>query len=761
MSLAPGTRFGPYEVLGPLGAGGMGEVYRARDTRLSREAALKILPAESRLDAQRIARFEREARTLATLSHANIATLFSLEDVDGTQALAMELVDGQSLADHLSRPDRRRGVPLTEAVAIATQIAVALDAAHEHGVIHRDLKPGNVMIRPDGSVKILDFGLALQAPDPEQGAAPASSTLTGAGTVVGTPAYMSPEQARGYHVDRRTDIWAFGCVLFELLSGRRAFDGPTASDVMAAVLEHDPEWSQLPDSTPLSLRRLLERCLVKDPRRRLRDIGDALHELEASGAPRELAPPSGSLRSWQAVAGVCAVALAATWAWVAWRPAPAGTAPDRFALAFPQQAPLRLGGAESSDVAISPDGSSITYPTIRGLAVRTRDQLAVSVIDLPGEDPTKPFFSPDGHWIGYSSSSSLRKVRTTGGTSTIVTPTSNAPVGAWGPDGIIFTDAQGLYHVPAEGGTTAPIPIALDPTEQATFPTILPGGRTALVTIVPTRSNTPETIATATNTRIDAVDLASGARRTIVRGGGRALYLRSGHLAFGTGQTLRALAFDATTLETHGAPVEVSADPGSAFAAIAQDGTLIYVAGRKQPLSTVVWVDRNGREEAVGTPPMRYIYPRLSPDGRRIALDVGGPNRDIYIWDIGRRLLERFTTDTAEDAVVRWSPDGSRLVFANSRFGVPNVFWQASDGSGTPERVFESSYLQHPASFSADGRLLIQEVLPGRGRGLSVLSLESPRRVVPLLQNATNGELSPDGRWLAYGSPSPASTRCT
>jgi predicted Ser/Thr protein kinase len=375
----------------------MGEVYRARDTRLSREAALKILPHTAQLDDVRRARFEREARTLASLSHANIATVFGFEESGSLQALAMEFVEGQTLADHLARPDRKHGLVLAEAVAIARQIAVALDAAHEHGIVHRDLKPGNIMIRPDGSVKVLDFGLAMHAPDADTPTPGTTSTLTGAGMVVGTPAFMSPEQARGQRVDRRTDVWAFGCVLFELLSGHRAFAGTTSSDVLVAVLEHDPEWSQLPASTPASLQRLLNRCLTKDPRRRLRDIGDALLELDdalgdggARGPGARVA--SHAARWWKAAALLCGGGLIAAGGWIAWHWAPAAPSvePSRFVLTFPDDAPMAVvGGVDAGQAAISPDGTRIAYPTQRGLAIRLRDQLDVTFIDLPARTPTR------------------------------------------------------------------------------------------------------------------------------------------------------------------------------------------------------------------------------------------------------------------------------------------------------------------------------------------------------------------------------------
>jgi len=738
----------------------MGEVYRARDTRLSREAALKILPPTAQLDEVRRARFEREARTLASLSHANIATLFGFEESGDLQALAMEFVEGQTLADHLARPDRQHGLPLAEAIAIARQIAVALDAAHEHGIVHRDLKPGNVMIRPDGTVKVLDFGLAMNAPDADPAARGGESTLTGAGTVGGTPAYMSPEQARGQRVDRRTDVWSFGCVVFELLCGHRAFQGATSSDVLVAVLEHDPEWAQLPPSTPASLHRLLNRCLTKDPRRRLRDIGDVLLELDETSHGGHSRAPLASLsprvvRWWPAAAAAVAVTAGAA-GWLAWgRPPAPVIEPQRFAMPFPPDAPMSvIGGIDLGHLAISPDGSRIVYPTLRGLAVKSRDRIDVTFIDLPGENVNSPFFSPDGRWIAYTTSTStLRRVAVSGGASVLVADTGNAAVGAWGDTGIVFADQRGLFHVPAEGGRVEAVPVKLGGTEQATLPEVLPGGRVALVTIISTKSNTPLRAAMEPSSRIDAVNLESGARKTVVTGGGQPRYLASGHLAFGSGRTMRAVAFDSQTLQVRGTPVEVMTDAGSAFFGASREGTVVFLRGSEMAnQATLVWVDRSGREEPIGAPVREYLYPRISPDGRRIGLDIGGANRDLYIWDIARRVLERFTTDPAEDAMVRWSPDGTRIAYANSRHGIPNIFWQRADGTGTPERVFESAVLNQPGPFTRDGGMVVSELVPGRGRGLLVATIGPPHTRRRLLDNAVNAELSPDGRWLAYGS---------
>jgi eukaryotic-like serine/threonine-protein kinase len=576
------------------------------------------------------------------------------------------------------------------------------------------------------------------------------------------PAYMSPEQARGQRVDRRTDIWSFGCVLFELLSGRRAFDGPSAPDVMVAVLEHDPDWSRLPDATPAPLRRLLTRCLSKDQRRRLRDMGDALLELEAVAeedgpARAQTGGASATLRWWKVAAVACGAGLIAAGGWILAGPGPAAPrlGSSRSVLTFPDEAPMSvIGGLDVGQIAISPDGSRIAYPTPRGLALWSRNQLDVTFIDLPGENANSPFFSPDGRWIAYTTSSAtLRKVAVSGGVSSLVTETGNAAIGAWGTSGIVFADQRGLFLAPSDGGRAVTVPLRLGQNEQATLPEVLPGGRIVLVTIIATRSNTPAGAAVDPSSRIDAIDLVTGAQMALIHGGGHPRYLSSGHLAFGSGQTMRAVAFDPEALEIHGAPEEVMTDTGSAYFEASNTGTVIFLRGAyNAQLATVVWVDRDGREEPLGTPIMAYVYPRLSPDGRRVGLDVVGPNRDIYVWDLGRRVLERLTTDPAEDAMVRWSLDGSKIAYANSRYGIPNVFWQAADGSSPPERLLESPLVQHPLSFTRSGTLVVAEVIAGRGRGLAVMNLRPPRSTRPLLDNATNAEVSPDGRWMAYGS---------
>jgi eukaryotic-like serine/threonine-protein kinase len=755
--LRPGDRLGPYEVLHLLGSGGMGEVYRARDARLNRDVALKVLPDRYRFDNRRVSRLEREARALAAVNHPNIATLYGVEQSDGVQALVMEHVDGDTLADRIAMARRAHGagLPMAEAADIARQVADALEAAHERGIVHRDLKPANIKVRADGTVKVLDFGLAADGePDVDADSDQATATTSHPwGPAAGTPAYMSPEQARGGAVDRRADVWAFGCVLYEMVTGRRAFEGATASDVLARVLEREPELDALPRETPASVRRVLRRTLVKDARHRLHDIADARLELvDADPADASVAQGRGaraSRRGLVAAAGVVLVLGVA--AWLAVRPPPATTPrASRFELQLPASAPLRDGGDDTRLFAISPDGTRIAYLTQNGLAVRSLDRLEPEVLDGRGLG-TMPFFSPDGKWVA-GTGDGLHKVSVVGGPIIRVADTGAGAIGAWGDDGIVFADVNGLFRVSADGGTPEALPLGtLGPSEQATFPEPLPGGRAILFTVVPTRSNTVGDSASSSTSRIEALDVDTGVRTVVVRGGGRPRYV-AGHLVYASNTGVFVVPFDIRRLVTTGEPIQV---PGaSAEFAVSNDGKLVYAVGLDRPQRNLVWVDRQGREEPLGTPPGEYAYPRLSPDGTRVALDVPGANRDIWVWDIKRRLLERFTSDPTENVLPAWSPDGKHLAFASGLSGVPNIYIQRSDGSGKPERLIESPRLQQPAVFANDGRLVLSEAVPGRGRDILVLDLATRK-----LQRLVDGEaqemsvgVSPDGRWLAYMS---------
>jgi eukaryotic-like serine/threonine-protein kinase len=760
--LKRGDQIGFYEVLEPLGAGGMGEVFRARDTRLGRDVALKVLAVPFKLDADRRARFEREAHVLASLNHPNIATLHGIEDLGDAQALVLEVVDGATLAERIADGP----LPPGEARAIALQIAAALDAAHEHGVVHRDLKPENVKVRADGNVKLLDFGIAkILAPGERIPSAAATATAIDAGAIMGTPAYMSPEQARGLPVDKRTDIWAFGCLLYEMLAGKRPFSGDSVSDVIARIIEREPDLEQLPAGTPAALVRLLRRCLEKDPRRRLRDIGDARLELADSDlrpvAVEHTAPASTGAGA--AFAGAI-LALAATVSIGLWFVLDADTGAGlattepvtRFVLV--NQRWSESGGGDAFRTAISPDGTRIAYIASRGIFVRERDRLTATLA-MPTTSPGtgSPFFSPDGRWIGFTDGQMLRKVPIEGGGAEPIVEGGAAATAHWVGDEIYFASIRGVFRVDANGGPEQSLPLELEPFEQALYPHLLADGRTLLVTIVPTRSNTPLALASAPGARVDAFDVVTGARRTLIRGGGHASYVPTGHLLYAAGDSLYAVAFDAQRLELRGNPLPVVSPVAGSEFAVSNEGTLEYVSGSvRDPESALVWVDRSGREELLDAPPRSYVYPRLSPDGTRVALDLrDSSGRDIWIWHLVRKTLERFTVDPAGNTLVTWSLDGQRLVFGSDRYGVSNLFEQAADGSGEPQRLLESDRMQQPMSFAPDGRLIFSADVPGHGRDVHALAMDGSAKVEPIIASAATdlwAEVSPDGRFIAYDS---------
>jgi serine/threonine-protein kinase len=754
---------GTYEVLELFGAGAMGEVFRARDSRLGRDVALKVLTERFRLDPNRLARFEREAQVLASLNHPNIATLYGLEELGDTQALVLELVDGETLAERIAGEPIR----LTEALEIARQIAAALEAAHEHGVTHRDLKPDNIKLRVDGTVKVLDFGLAkvFEPVGAEQKGTTTSFDVAAGGAVMGTPAYMSPEQARGLPVDKRTDIWAFGCVLYEMLSGQALFAGERSSEIIAKIIEREPDLVALPAGTPRAVRRLLRRCLEKEPRDRLRDIGDARFELleaTANGAadePATLRGRSGSREVW--IAAVMLVIASSTIAgaavWLAAGQAPDPVSPRITRFTIPSGVlDTNTWNASGRALAVSPDGARLAFYSGQGLFVRSRERLELTPVHgLPGPGAGAPFFSPDGQWIGFTDGQTLKRVPIAGGLAVTVTEVGPAAFGTWAAEGIVFASMRGLFRVAAEGGTPEALLTDFDASEQVLFPQLLPERRAILFTVIPTRTNTPGAAATAPGARIEALDLATGERRTLVRGGGRAQYVPTGHLIYAAGETLYAVAFDIDRLKVQGDPVAVVTQASREFA-LSEEGTLIYQSGTGPRNHVLAWVDREGREEVLETPARPYAYPRLSPDGTRVALDVGGPpDRDIWMWDLRRQTLERFTLDPAGNPMLAWNRDGKRLAFGSDRFGVTNLFWQAADGTGEPERLLESDRIQMPFTFAPDGRLLYSADVAGQGRDIYALSVDGSRRVERIVYgpaNEGNAEVSPDGRWIAYDS---------
>jgi serine/threonine-protein kinase len=777
MALTAGTRIGPYEITGTLGAGGMGEVYRARDTRLKREVALKVLPDTFASDSDRLARFQREAELLASLNHPHIAAIHGLEESNGIRALVMELVEGPTLADRIEQGS----IPVDEALPIAKQIAEALEAAHEQDIIHRDLKPANVKVRPDGTVKVLDFGLA-KALDPGAASPPSANLtnsptitspamMTGVGVLLGTAAYMSPEQARGKAVDKRTDVWAFGCVLYEMLTGKRAFGSEDLSNTLAAVLRDEPDWRLLPADTPAAVRRLLRRCLRKDVKERLHDISDARIEIDEALAA-QIDEPGQITRmmlpsAWRRVATHASTALVASAVvgavvWLALRPVIPPLRVLRFTITPPSVAALTISGS-GRDLAITPDGTRVVYVGANGSAlfVRALDQLDATRLTGLGA-PRGPFLSPDGQWIGFVDGLVLKKVALSGGPAVVLGRIGSGARGAsWGSDNTIVLatsdPATGLQQIPAEGGapTVLTRPNLAGGEADHLWPEFLPDGEAVLFTITTTTGGLDAA-------SVAVLDLRTGTHTILIRAGRHAHYVRSGHLVYAVAGTLRAVPFDLTNRAVIGPPVPVVPEVvmsayGAADAVVADDGTLVYVPGTGAAAErTLVWVDRQGREEPLMAPVRAYQYPRLSPDGRRVALDVRDQELDIWTWDFIREMPARLTFDPGQDYFPVWTPDGRRLVFSSSRAGVRNLFWQAADGTGTIERLSESPNAQDPSAMSPDAtRLVFKEQSPKTGWDLMVLTLDKQRHVEPLVRTTfdeVNAEISPDGRWLAYQS---------
>jgi Tol biopolymer transport system component/tRNA A-37 threonylcarbamoyl transferase component Bud32 len=789
MSIAPGTRLGSYEVVSILGVGGMGEVYRARDRKLNRDVAIKVLLAAVAYDPERLVRFSREAQVLASLNHPYIAQIYGLEDSGDLHALVMELVEGPTLADRIAQG----AIPADEAFAIAKQIAEALEAAHEQGIVHRDLKPANVKVRPDGTVKVLDFGLAktLDSPTATAAAARANSptitspAMTQQGVILGTAAYMSPEQARGLPLDKRSDLWAFGCVLYEMLTARPPFTGGTVSDVNAAILSREPDWMTLPQATPAAIRKLLRRCLEKDRRQRLADAADARLELEetlASPEPETVAHTQTVSRR----AGLVAVAVAlpsvalitALIVWAVMRPAPqAPMVPTRFTIVPPPAQALVASGT-ARDLALSRDGTSLIYVGGRGqLIVRTLDRL--DALPVPGVTNARaPFPSPDGRWVGFFTgvSGELRKVSLTGEPPISVCRIVGVARGAsWSQDDtIVFATNEpttGLLRVHAGGGqpevlTTPDLTKGAE--EDHLFPSVLPGSQSVLFTIAPVaaRWGAGRLSGSGANVRVEVLDLKTGQRRTLLRGASQAEYVDTGHLIYNAAGTLRAVRFDLARLEVLGDPVAVlgqvmTAGSGAANFSVARNGTLAYVpAGAGSQMSgtrSLVWVTRQGREERIVAPLRNYVYPSLSPDGTRAALAIDDEELDIWSWDFTRQALTRVTFDPAREWYPGWTPDGRRIVFVSARGGVFNLYRRHADGTGSDERLTTSPHVQFGTpSFPPDGtRVVFTEVIPNTGEDLMMLSLDGAPKTEPLLQTPfaeRNPQISPDGHWLAYES---------
>jgi serine/threonine protein kinase/Tol biopolymer transport system component len=781
MPVEPGSRIGPYEVLGLIGAGGMGEVYRARDTQLKRDVALKVLPGDVAADPDRLARFQREAELLAALNHPRIAQIHGLVDDAGTRVLVMELVEGPTLADRLTRGK----VPVDEALSLAVQLADAVEYAHEHGIIHRDLKPANIKLTPDGGVKVLDFGLAKAlegSPSAEilsDSPTITSPAMTRAGIILGTAAYMSPEQARGAAVDKRADIWGFGVVLFEMLTGRQCFSGDTVTDVLAAVVRAEPGWAALPAETPAHVRELLKKCLAKDRRQRLHDIGDARLEVEA--ALGELATPetasvtalsaggrSGHMSMRERVAWAsAALAIGLFVGTVAMRlahvpealPASAVHA-HRFTFTLPPDMSLTL--RDTPAVAVSPDGMHVVFSAKQGdqsqLYSRALDELELKPI--PGTaGASMPFFSPDGAWVGFLDDLNLCKVPLAGGTPTTIGFGGDVRGASWGTDGwIVFTRnmRDGLWRVRADGGESEAV-TTLDRVKQEKthrFPQVLPDGRGVLFA-----SGTGD-LASYDDMAIVARRPRTGEQIVVVRGGMVPQYV-VGHIVFARGGAIFTAPFDSDRLAVTGPEIKVVSgvrtipSSGSGEFSVSPTGTLAYVSGDvAYQDSRIVEVDRAGHERPLLEAPGSYVHLRLSPDGRAIAVEKTMANEELWVYDLDRGSGTRFAVGWDNQGPV-WTPDGKQLVFTCNRVGTDLLFVGPVDGSAPVRELTSGDNHQYSLDITPDGRTLVYLEVPGPGRELWRLSLEgkaNPQKVAEAPGNEWDARLSPDGRWLAYES---------
>jgi serine/threonine-protein kinase len=789
-----GSRLGSYEILTPLGAGGMGDVYCARDTKLGRDVALKILPDSFAHDADRLARFRREAQVLAALNHSHIAAIYGLEEVNSTHFLVLELVDGESLDKRIAHGP----IPITDTLVIAKQIADALEAAHEKGIIHRDLKPANIALTVTGEVKVLDFGLAKATAAPDLAridSADASElmsggAMTGASVIAGTPAYMAPEQACGKIVDRRADIWAFGVVIYEMLAGRRAFAGESNSDVLVKILEREPDWDALPVAAPSRLQWLLVRCLTKDPKTRLRDIGEARILVdELLSAPSDSALNHASARAgrlgphvlltWLMTAStlVLATALLRTW----WVPGGLRVSPPSVRLSIELGADTSLIGGDTTlpplmgtgaAAALSPDGTVMAFVGQKpgGTAqLYIRHLTQSEALAIAGTDGAEsPFISPDGQWIAFFADSRLQRIPVMGGPPITLAEASASRGGVWGDDGtIVFSRAgpSGLLRVSSGGGTPAPLTTLAPGEINQRWPELLPGGKAVLFTSghSPLDFNGADVV---------VQPLPSGSRKVIARGGSFPRYAHSGHVLYVHDGRLLAVPFDVTHLAVTGPAVTVieavdSDDEGAGQVAVSANGTLVYLPGPNPNSGVPIhWLDHTGAVTPLRVPPTNWTQLALAPDGRRLALSIAyPPHSDIWVYELARETLTRLTADPGHAMKPVWTPDGRRIAFASTRGdnATHNLYWQRADGVGDAQRLTESPYSQAPGSWHPNGKFLaFSELNPQTGWDLMIVPVEGdeasgwrPGKPTAFLNSAFgqfHPMFSPDGRWMAYAS---------
>ena len=774
MTLSAGTRLGPYEILSPLGSGGMGEVYRASDAKLKREVAIKVLPEAVAKDHERLARFEREAQLLASLNHPNIATIHGVEDSGGAPALVMELVEGPTLEDRIAQGP----IPVEEALPIAREIAEGLDYAHERGIIHRDLKPANVKLTGDGKVKILDFGLA-KALDPVAGASSPDMTrsptitaaATQAGVILGTAAYMSPEQARGKPADKRSDIWAFGCVLWEMLTGKRLFHGETVSDTLAAVLRADIDWETLPGGTPPAIQRLLKRCLERDPKRRLRDVGEARIAMEEAPASliatrAETAAGLASRRAGRgqmvaaALAGVALGALLVAGVAAMRHRRSARDSGVRLNVVLPRDQAMVVEGLPN--FALSRDGAEIAYVARKESgksALYLRSMGSFDARELAHtEGATAPFFSPDGQWLGYFVEGRVHKMAVSGGPPQLVcdSPVSELGGAAWADDGSVLVPSMNgsLMRAAPSGGKCVEI-VKPDATRgELLEPESLPGGEGILFASLGGFQTSQAHIA--------VLDLKTGKSQVIISQGTNPRYVEPGFVVFGRSGAILAAPFDPHGLKLLGQPFPVveRVMPDSAYGieqfAVSRSGVLAYVAGTRTAVKRrIVLADRKGVSTTVTADANSYEDLSLSPDGREIAMTVEGASWNIWVYHLDRGTLTRLTFEN-DNRDPLWTPDGKRVVYTSLRNGLYGLYWRPADGSGPEELLSASKNWVFANSWSADGRFLaFGEQDPKTGFDISILPVGGDRRPYPFVRSSFRewfGEFSPDGRWIAYES---------
>jgi serine/threonine-protein kinase len=781
MPLAAGTRFGPYEIVALVGAGGMGEVYKARDTRLDRIVAIKILPQLSADDPQRRARFEREARAISRLTHPHICTLYDVGNQDGQAFLVFEYLSGETLASRL----QRGALPLDETLTIAIEISDALDTAHRAGITHRDLKPGNVMLTRAG-VKLLDFGLAKSQTPDLAGASLStlslkSPHLTLPGSIIGTFQYMAPEQLEGREADARTDLFAFGAVVYEMLAGRAAFEATSEASLIAAILERDPPpITTIQPLTPPAVDRVVKKCLVKDPDRRwqsARDLGDELRWIVEAHSQTGVAA-SGATRSGLRgrVAGIVAAFLAGAavtgaLVWSVRRSTPA-TAPSITTAVIPLPPPQTVP-IYAVPLAISPDGARVVYRADNGSTDDLSGPLYVRALDqgtaapIPGtEGAWNPFFSPNGEWVGFAVGTTLKKVPLSGGRPMTICETGGSFTGSlgaiWGPDDTIVFNAgssSGLSRVSAAGGVPHAVTMPDRHRREKThrWPEILPGGKAVIFMVA------SADIASYDDARIEVLVLETGERRVLIEGGMYPRYASTGHLVYARAGALYGVPFDVDRLEVSGTPTRILAGVsttawggGDADFAFSLNGSLVYVpADANQWTRTLTWVDRQSKAQPITERRYPFDGILLSLDGRHLAATFTGANDEVWVGDLERDTFVRLAFGWNNSNSV-WSPDGTRVAFSSDRAGVYNLFAQLADGSAPPERLTTSANVQIPSSWSPDGKVLaFTNFDPETGSDIWMLPLDGDRTARPFLHerfDETNARFSPDGRWLAYSS---------